>query len=182
MVRSPYEVLGISENATADEIKTAYRKKAKECHPDLHPDDPNAQEKMNEVNAAYDMLSNPDKYQTWKAQQAAYGNGQAPYGSYSNPYGGYSTSQDFWSQMYREFYEQQANGQGPKVYYYNFGSGWHQAGGSQSNQNPYGNPYGGRSGSGFSLLRFVGRIIGAIILFRIISFIFYLLFGGFFLR
>ena len=72
MVRSPYEVLGISENATADEIKTAYRKKAKECHPDLHPDDPNAQEKMNEVNAAYDMLSNPDKYQTWKAQQTSY--------------------------------------------------------------------------------------------------------------
>ena len=177
MVRSPYEVLGISENATADEIKTAYRKKAKECHPDLHPDDPNAQEKMNEVNAAYDMLSNPDKYQTWKTQQA-YGDSQAPYGSYSYPYGAYGNSQDFWSQMYREFYEQQANGGGPRVYYYNFGSGWQQAGGGQQGENPYG----GRSGMGFSLLRIAGRVIGAIILFRIISFIFYLLFGGFFFR
>ena len=174
MVRSPYEVLGISENATADEIKTAYRKKAKECHPDLHPDDPDAQEKMNEVNAAYDMLSNPDKYQTWKAQQA-YG-AQAPYGSYENPYGAYQNSQDFWSQMYREFYEQQANGGGPRVYYYNFGNGWQQAGGNGSGENPYGR----RSGMGFSLLRIAGRVIGAIILFRIISFIFYLLFGGFY--
>ncbi len=178
MVRSPYEVLGISENATADEIKTAYRKKAKECHPDLHPDDPNAQEKMNEVNAAYDMLSNPDKYQTWKAQQAAYGNGQAPYGSYNNPYGAYGTSQDFWSRMYREFYEQQANGQGPRVYYYNFGSGWQEAGSSRPEQNSYD----GRSNRGFTMLGFVGRLIGAVILFRIISFVFYLIFGAFFLR
>ncbi|MBR5926139.1 MAG: hypothetical protein IKZ78_02130, partial [Firmicutes bacterium] len=123
------------------------------------------------------MLSNPDKYQTWKAQQTSYDAQQAPYGSYSNPYGAYSGNQDFWSQMYREFYEQQASGQGPRVYYYNFGNGWQRAGaGNQSGQNPYA----GRSNAGFSLLKIVGRVIGAIIVFRIISFIFYMLMGGFF--
>ena len=61
MVQDPYRVLGIDKNATEEEIKKAYRKKAKECHPDLHPDDPDAQQKMNEVNEAYDMLKNPDK-------------------------------------------------------------------------------------------------------------------------
>ena len=63
MIDDPYKVLGVSKDATKDEIKRAYRKKAKEYHPDLHPDDPKAAEKMNEVNEAYDMLNNPEKYQ-----------------------------------------------------------------------------------------------------------------------
>ena len=75
MVQDPYRVLGIDKNATEEEIKKAYRKKAKECHPDLHPDDPDAQQKMNEVNEAYDMLKNPDKYRQQSYSQA-----------YSNPY------------------------------------------------------------------------------------------------
>ena len=62
MVKDPYEVLGISREAGMDEIKRAYRKKAKECHPDLHPDDPHAKERMQEVNEAYDILSNPEKH------------------------------------------------------------------------------------------------------------------------
>ena len=62
MVTDPYKVLGISQGAGKDEIKRAYRQKAKEYHPDLHPNDPKAAEKMNEINEAYDMLSNPEKY------------------------------------------------------------------------------------------------------------------------
>ena len=46
MIDDPYRVLGVSPNATQDEIKKAYRKKAKEYHPDLHPNDPEANLKM----------------------------------------------------------------------------------------------------------------------------------------
>ena len=89
MIDDPYKVLGVSRDATQDEIKKAYRKMAKLYHPDLHPDDPNANQKMNDVNTAYDMLMNPDKYQAQRARQQAYSNASSgsPYGSaYSNPY------------------------------------------------------------------------------------------------
>lgn len=98
MVDDPYKVLGLSPGATQEEIKRAYRQKAKECHPDLHPDDPNADKRMNEVNEAYDMLMHPDKYAQRRAQQQA----QQGYGSYGQSYGG---------QSYGNPYGQQYGGQ-----------------------------------------------------------------------
>jgi len=131
MDKNPYSVLGVEKTASEDEIKSAYRKMAKQYHPDLHPDDPVAAQKMNEVNAAYDILSNPSK----KAQYDAYGDaGSQPY----NPYGGYgqsgytqqtgSNAQDFynaWSawaqqqaQAQQQYQEQQRQRQ---TYYYSGG-------------------------------------------------------------
>ena len=55
----PYEVLGVPRTATEDEIKAAYRRLAKQYHPDLHPGDEAAAGKMNEINAAYDAIKNP---------------------------------------------------------------------------------------------------------------------------
>ena len=59
--RDYYEVLGVSKTASDDDIKSAFRQMAKKYHPDLHPDDKEAEAKFKEVNEAYEVLSNPDK-------------------------------------------------------------------------------------------------------------------------
>ncbi|NLO84636.1 MAG: molecular chaperone DnaJ [Clostridiales bacterium] len=59
--RDYYEVLGVSKDATDADIKSAYRKKAKECHPDLHPNDKTAEERFKELNEANEILSDSQK-------------------------------------------------------------------------------------------------------------------------
>lgn len=88
MINDPYAVLGVSRNATPEEIKKAYRQKARQYHPDMHPDDPDATRKMNEINEAYDMLSNPEKYERERARQRAQQNYSSGYGA--SGYGGSS--------------------------------------------------------------------------------------------
>lgn len=73
-MRDPYEVLGVSRNASEDEIKSAYRRLAKKYHPDLHPGDAECARKMNEVNAAYDAIKNP---QTQRQSASSYGPGSS---------------------------------------------------------------------------------------------------------
>jgi molecular chaperone DnaJ len=59
--RDYYEVLGIQKGASESDIKKAYRKLAKEYHPDLHPDDKEAEARFKEISEAYEILSDPDK-------------------------------------------------------------------------------------------------------------------------
>lgn len=91
MVHDPYSTLGVSPGASQDEIKRAYRRKAKEYHPDLHPNDPDAARKMNEINEAYDMLMHPEKYDARRREEEARQNASAqqgnPFGAGGNPYG-----------------------------------------------------------------------------------------------
>lgn len=96
MNKSPYEILGVSETASADEVKKAYRKMARKYHPDLNPGDKDAENKMNEINEAYDRITNPEKYVQSDARRAA-AEGTSPFGNPfgggsggSNPYGPYS--------------------------------------------------------------------------------------------
>jgi len=56
-----YQILGVSRNASEKEIKQAYRRLARKHHPDLNPGDKSAEAKFKEINAAYEVLSNPEK-------------------------------------------------------------------------------------------------------------------------
>ncbi len=59
--RDYYKILNVGKNANQDEIKKAYRKLAREYHPDVNPDDPNAEEKFKDINEAYQVLSDDEK-------------------------------------------------------------------------------------------------------------------------
>jgi DnaJ-class molecular chaperone len=61
MAQTPYEVLGVKPDASADEIRKTYRKLAKQFHPDLNPGKPEAEARFKAISTAYDLLSDPDK-------------------------------------------------------------------------------------------------------------------------
>ena len=83
--RDYYEVLGVSKNATADEIKKAYRKKAIQYHPDKNPGDKEAEEKFKEAAEAYDVLSDADK----RARYDQFGHSMGPQGFGGGGAGGF---------------------------------------------------------------------------------------------
>lgn len=56
-----YKILGVSKDIPQDEVRAAYRKRAKQFHPDLHPDDPKAKAKFQALSEAYDVISDPEK-------------------------------------------------------------------------------------------------------------------------
>ena len=82
MIDDPYKVLGVSPDASDEEIKRAYRRLAKKYHPDLNPGDQEAARRMQEVNAAYEQIKNPEKAAP-SGSHGGYG-----YGGY-DPFGGY---------------------------------------------------------------------------------------------
>lgn len=78
----PYSVLGVQRGASEEEITKAYRKLAKKYHPDLNPGDKTAEQKMREINEAYDAIK--------KGDTGGYSSGGYSSGGYSSGYGGYS--------------------------------------------------------------------------------------------
>lgn len=88
--RDYYEVLGIDKNATDEDIKRAYRKKAKECHPDLHPNDKEAEARFKELNEANEVLSDPDKRARY--DQFGFDGPDMGGGAGGNPFGGMNFS------------------------------------------------------------------------------------------
>ncbi len=85
MAKNYYETLGVDKNASSDEIKSAYRKLAKQYHPDLNKSE-DAATKFKEINEAYECLSDPQK----KANYDQFGSSEGPQGFGSNAGGGFS--------------------------------------------------------------------------------------------
>jgi molecular chaperone DnaJ len=81
--QDPYKVLGVDRKASQDEIKKAYRKLARQYHPDRNPGDAAAEARFKEISAAYDVLGDPDKRKQY--DRGGMGN---PFAGGGNPFGG----------------------------------------------------------------------------------------------
>ena len=118
MAQNPYAVLGVSKGASDDEIRNAYRKLAKDSHPDLHPGDKAAEERFKALNAAYDIVGDADKRAKFdRGEIDATGSETRPHADYrryadadggrtytytSRGFGGEEDMSDILSQMFRE--------------------------------------------------------------------------------
>ncbi len=87
--RDYYEVLGVSKTATDDELKKAYRKLAKQYHPDLHPGDKEAEAKFKEINEAYEVLSDADKRAKYDQYGFAAFDPNSGFGGFDGGFGGF---------------------------------------------------------------------------------------------
>lgn len=119
-MEDPYKVLGLDPSASEEEVTRAYRKLAKKYHPDLNPGDKAAEQKMRQVNAAYEQIKTRQTGgASYERPDGSYGPQQAgqPGGGYayrgSDPFGGFDFGGfgDIFGSIFGQAWQQQSNGQ-----------------------------------------------------------------------
>jgi len=126
-----YKILGLEKSATTADIKKAYRKLARKHHPDLNPNNKEAEKKFQQINEANEVLSDPEKrkkydqygkdwqhadaFEQAKQQQGAYQGQRSQAGQAGgNPFGGFSDSADFGGQDFSDFFSSMFGGGGSR--------------------------------------------------------------------
>lgn len=126
-----YKILGVDKTIPQKDVKKAYLKRAKQFHPDLHPDDPKAKAKFQALNEAYDVLNDPEKRrkydqygEQWR-QADAFGSGSAGRAGGGSPFDGFDFSSA--GSGFSSFFENLFGGGGRRAGFGNasgFGSGF----------------------------------------------------------
>ena len=106
-----YKIMGIPKDTPQKDIKSAYRKRAKQFHPDLHPNDPKAKAKFQALNEAYDVLSDPEK----RAKYDQYGEHWKSMGGFQNGGGGEGGFEGFDFSQFGGGGEEHTAGKAPKA-------------------------------------------------------------------
>lgn len=108
-----YKILGVDKSIPQKDVKKAYLKRAKQFHPDLHPDDPKAQAKFQALQEAYDVIGDPEKRkkydqygEQWKQADAFGGAGFGGGAGGGNPFGGFDFSGFSGGGGFSDFFEQ----------------------------------------------------------------------------
>lgn len=97
--RDYYEILGVSRDASSEEIKKAFRKLARKYHPDVNPDDKDAEKKFKEIKEAFDVLSDPERRQRYDQFGYAAEEGFAGFGQ-----GGFTGFDDIFGSIFDDFF------------------------------------------------------------------------------
>jgi DnaJ-class molecular chaperone len=132
-VKDPYEILGVARTASADDIRSAYRRLAKKLHPDLNPGDKASEDKFKEVSAANELLSDPVKRKKFddgdidaagaerprQRYYKDYADRAEPGQTYDNPsgYADFADSSDIFAEILRQQARQARRAPGPDMHY-----------------------------------------------------------------
>jgi len=136
----PYKILGVSRDASQDEIRKAYRKLAKSLHPDLHPDDPGKQAEFQAVSSAHDLLRDPEKRRRFDAGEIDASGQERPQRQYYHQYAGQDQGRRYDA------------GPGPEGFAGGFG-----AGGEEDLSDLFSELFGRRAGAGAGSREFHAR-------------------------